>query len=522
MLDINLKNQLKSLLEKVAMPIQILPVLDDSRGAREMAELLADIAPLSDKITLAEPRAPRDGERAPSFAIQRMGSEERVEFAAVPMGHEFTTLALALLQVGGHPPRMGEESAKAAKSLEGPLVFEAYISLTCQNCPEVAQALSALSAINPNIKTTIIDGGLFAKEVEERSIMAVPSVYLNGKLFAQGRMGVDEILAKLDSGAEARRAGELGRKGVFDVLVVGGGPAGAAAAIYAARKGARVGVLAERFGGQVLDTMSIENYISVPATDGPRLAAALEEHVREYGVEIMAGHRAAGIQERDGVIEVSTSAGASLSSKSVIVATGARWREMGVPGEREYRNRGVAYCPHCDGPLFKGKRVAVIGGGNSGVEAAIDLAGIAKSVVLVEFGAALRADEVLLKKLRGLGNVEILTSTQTKEVLGDGSRVTGIECESRQTGEKRLVDLDGVFVQIGLEPNTEWLRGSIDLSERGEIKVGDRGNTSMAGVFAAGDATTTPFKQIIIAAGDGAKAALGAFEEMMRRPASQA
>lgn len=518
MLDINLKNQLKSLLEKVVFPVEVRPVLDDSQGASEMAELLADIAPLSDKVFLAPARAPREGERAPSFSINRAGSAESVEFAAVPMGHEFTTLALALLQVGGHPSRMGEQSAKAAKELRGPMVFEAYISLTCQNCPEVAQALVALSVANPAIKATIIDGGLFPKEVEERSIMAVPSVYLNGKLFAQGRMGVDEILAKLDSGLEARRAGELGEKGTFDVLVVGGGPAGAAAAIYAARKGAKVGVLAERFGGQVLDTMSIENYISVTSTDGPRLAAALEEHVREYGVDIMAGHRAAGISERGALIEVSTSAGAALSSKSVILATGARWREMGVPGEREYRNRGVAYCPHCDGPLFKDKRVAVIGGGNSGVEAAIDLAGIAKSVVLVEFGAALRADEVLLRKLRSLGNVEILTSTQTKEVLGDGAKVTGIECESRVDGSLRLIELDGVFVQIGLEPNTEWLRGSVDLSERSEIKVGNRGDTSMAGVFAAGDATTTPFKQIIIAAGDGAKAALGAFEEMMRRP----
>jgi len=363
----------------------------------------------------------------------------------------------------------------------------------------------------------MIDGALFQSEVEARQIMAVPTVFLNGSNFGQGRMSLEEIVAKLDTGAAARQASALSTKAPFDMLIVGGGPAGAAAAIYAARKGIRTGVAAERFGGQVLDTLGIENFISVKETEGPRLAAALEEHVKSHEVDIMNLQRAASLVPGD-LITVTTESGATLTARSVVIATGARWREMNIPGEREYRNRGVAYCPHCDGPLFKGKPVAVIGGGNSGVEAAIDLAGIVSHVTLVEFDTALRADAVLVKKLRSLANVTILTEAQTTEVIGDGQKVTGLTYKERTSGVTRTVSLAGVFVQIGLVPNTDWLKGTVKLSARGEIEVDARGQTSVPGVFAAGDCTTVPYKQIVIAMGEGAKASLGAFDHLIRSP----
>jgi alkyl hydroperoxide reductase subunit F len=375
--------------------------------------------------------------------------------------------------------------------------------------------------LNPNIRHVAIDGALFRDEVEAREVMSVPTVLLEGKPFGTGRMTVEEILSRIDTGAAARQAEALAGKDAFDVLVVGGGPAGASAAIYAARKGIRTGVLAERFGGQVLDTMGIENFASVPYTEGPKLAAQLEAHVRDYEVDIMQLQRASKLAPagRDGYASVELESGATLKARSIVLATGARWRELGVPGEAEYRNRGVAYCPHCDGPLFKGKRVAVIGGGNSGVEAAIDLAGIVAHVTLVEFDDALRADEVLQRKLRSLPNVEVVTSGQTTEVLGNGQKVEGIRVRDRKDGGERTIALEGVFVQIGLLPNTEWLQGAIDLSPRGEIVIDDRGATSMPGVFAAGDATTVPYKQIVIAMGAGSTAALSAFDHLIRTSA---
>jgi alkyl hydroperoxide reductase subunit F len=377
------------------------------------------------------------------------------------------------------------------------------------------QALNAMSVINPRIKVTSIDGGVFPEEAEARQIMAVPMMFLNGEYFGQGRTSVEEILAKLDTGSGARKAAELSEKEPFDVLIVGGGPAGAAAAIYAARKGIRTGVLADRFGGQVLDTLAIENFVSMKETDGPRFAIALEEHVKHYEVDIMNTQRANKLVPGK-MIEVQTETGAVLKSRSVILATGARWREINVPGEREYRNHGVAYCPHCDGPLFKGKRVAVIGGGNSGVEAAIDLAGIVEHVTLIEFGAELRADAILQKKLRSLSNVRIITSAQTTEIHGDGKKVNGVSYTDRTSGQAEKLELEGVFVQIGLIPNTEWLKGTLDLSRFGEIEVNARGETSVPGVFAAGDVTTVPFKQIVIAVGEGAKASLSAFDYLVR------
>ncbi len=382
----------------------------------------------------------------------------------------------------------------------------------------MVQALNLMAVLNPAIRHVAIDGALFQDEVEARQVMSVPSIYLNGELFGQGRMGEEEILAKLDTGAAARDAEKLNAKDAFDVLVIGGGPAGAAAAIYAARKGIRTGVAAERFGGQVLDTMAIENFISVKETEGPKLARALEEHVREYDVDIMNLQRAAALipAGADGLHEVKMDSGASLKARTLILATGARWREMNVPGEQEYRGRGVAYCPHCDGPLFKSKRVAVIGGGNSGVEAAIDLAGIVAHVTLLEFGEELRADAVLQRKLQSLANVTILKMAQTTEVKGDGQKVTGLVYKDRTSEALHEVQLEGIFVQIGLLPNSDWLKGTVELSRFGEIIVDAKGQTNIPGVFAAGDVTTVPYKQIIIAVGEGAKASLSAFDHLIR------
>ncbi|QXY93491.1 alkyl hydroperoxide reductase subunit F [Pseudomonas sp. MTM4] len=516
MLDTNLKTQLKAYLEKVTQPFEIVASLDDGEKSQEMLALLEDIASLSAQITL---RTDGDDARRPSFALNRIGGNISLRFAGIPMGHEFTSLVLALLQVGGHPSKTAPEVIEQIKNIEGDYSFETYFSLSCQNCPDVVQALNLMAVLNPNIRHVAIDGALFQGEVEARQIMSVPSIYLNGELFGQGRMGEEEILAKLDTGASARDAEKLSAKEAFDVLVVGGGPAGAAAAIYAARKGIRTGVAAERFGGQVLDTMAIENFISVNETEGPKLARALENHVREYDVDIMNLQRAAALipaSAEGGLHEIKLENGGSLKAKTLILATGARWREMNVPGEQQYRGRGVAYCPHCDGPLFKGKRVAVIGGGNSGVEAAIDLAGIVAQVTLIEFDSQLRADAVLQKKLHSLPNVTVITSALTSEVIGDGQKVTGLIYKDRNSSEFHNLELEGIFVQIGLLPNSDWLKGTVELTSRGEIIVDARGETSLPGIFAAGDVTTVPYKQIVIAVGEGAKASLSAFDHLIR------
>ncbi|AOA71307.1 alkyl hydroperoxide reductase subunit F [Stenotrophomonas rhizophila] len=516
MLDANLQSQLKTYLERVTRPIQITAHADDGAKSQEMLELLETLVSLSSQITLD---VRRDGaERTPSFALTTPGQDIHLAFAGLPMGHEFTSLVLALLQVGGHPSKATAEVIEQVQGLEGEYRFETYFSLSCQNCPDVVQALNLAAVLNPRIQHVAIDGGLFPAEVEARQIMSVPTVYLNGEVFDQGRMSLEQIVAKLDTGSAKRDAAKIAAKAPYDVLVIGGGPAGAAAAIYAARKGIRTGVAAERFGGQVLDTMAIENFISVKETEGPKLAMALEQHVREYDVDIMNLQRASGLVPAgdDGLVEIKLENGASLKSRSVILSTGARWRQMNVPGEDQYRNKGVAYCPHCDGPLFKGKRVAVIGGGNSGVEAAIDLAGIVTHVTLLEFDDKLRADEVLQKKLRSLGNVTIITSALTQEVLGDGQKVNGLVYKDRVGGDAHRIELEGIFVQIGLLPNTEWLKDAVALSPRGEVVIDDRGQTSVPGVFAAGDCTTVPYKQIIIAMGAGSTAALSAFDHLIR------
>lgn len=518
MLDANLTQQLKAYLVNIRQPIELVASLGDDAKSRELGELLDEIAALSDKIAVVT----ADDARKPSFLIRRTGTDIGVRFAGIPMGHEFTSLVLALLQVGGHPSKAAQELIEQIKDLEGDFAFESYFSLSCQNCPDVVQALNLMAVLNPRITHTAIDGALFQAEVEARKVMAVPTVFLNGEVFGQGRMELEQIVAKIDSGAEKRAAAKMADKEPFEVLVVGGGPAGAAAAIYAARKGIRTGVAAERFGGQVLDTMAIENFISVPHTEGPKLAAHLEQHVKEYDVDVMNLQRADKLipaRHEGGLHEVVLANGASLKARTLILSTGARWRTMGIPGEDTYRNKGVAYCPHCDGPLFKGKRVAVIGGGNSGVEAAIDLAGIVAHVTLIEYDSQLRADAVLQRKLGSLSNVKVITSALTTEVKGDGEKVSSLTYKDRNHGTEHEIELEGIFVQIGLVPNTEWLKDTVALSNRGEIEIDARGETSQRGIFAAGDCTTVPYKQIVIAMGAGSTAALSAFDYLIRLPA---
>ncbi|HVX18734.1 MAG TPA: alkyl hydroperoxide reductase subunit F [Acidimicrobiales bacterium] len=520
MLDPNLLAQLEGHFAKISTPVELVARFDETARSTDLRSLLDQIASTSDLVEVVEDDTAPD--RTPSFAVRRSGTDVEVAFAGLPVGHELTSLVLAILQVGGHPSTAADEVLDQVRAIDTDLVFETYFSTTCQNCPDVVQALNSMSVVNPRIRHIAIDGAAFQHEVDERHVMAVPTVFCNGELFDQGRMTLDQIVARLDSGAAERRARELEAMEPFDVLIVGGGPAGAAAAIYAARKGIRTGLLAERLGGQVLDTMSIENFVSVPATDGPALAAALQRHVKEHDVEVIDLQRATRLEPAagpGGLARVVLDSGATLEARTVILSTGARWRQLGVPGEAEHRNKGVTYCPHCDGPLFKGKRVAVIGGGNSGVEAAIDLAGVVSRVTLLEFDERLRADDVLQRKLNSLPNAEVILGARTTGVVGDGTAVTGLAYEAVGSGEPRDLGVEGVFVQIGLLPNTEWLDGAIDLTERGEIVIDEHGRTSAPGVFAAGDCTTVPFKQIVVAMGAGSTAALSAFEHLIRTSA---
>lgn len=514
MLDESLKTQLASYLERLKRPLELYVSADDGVASRELVELVNEVADASPQVSVVS--AKEAGQRVPSFGIGAKGEAPRVVFSGLPMGHEFTSLVLALLHVGGHPPKEDSSLLEQIKQLDGDYHFETFFSQSCHNCPDVVQALNLMSALNPRIRHTAIDGGLYQDEVSARQVMGVPTVFLNGERFGQGRMELAEIVAKLDTNDAARRAAQLNQKGVYDVLIVGGGPAGAAAAIYAARKGIATGLIAERFGGQTLDTLAIENYISVPETEGPKFAAALEQHVRVYPVDVIKNERASKLLPGGDVHQLQLQNGAILKAKTVILATGARWRDMNVPGEAEYRTKGVTYCPHCDGPLFKGKRVAVIGGGNSGVEAAIDLAGVVSHVTLLEFADELKADAVLQRKLRSLPNVDIIVQARTTQVNGDGVKVTGLTYENRTTKELVNLPLEGIFVQIGLLPNTDWLKETLELTRFGEIVIDAKCKTSVPGVYAAGDATTVPFKQIIIATGEGAKAALGAFEHLIR------
>ncbi|WP_404332390.1 alkyl hydroperoxide reductase subunit F [Mesobacillus maritimus] len=506
-LDAEIKSQLNQYLQLLENDILLKVSAGSDDVSKEMLALVEELASMSSKITVEKVEL----NRTPSFSINRVGEETGVTFAGVPLGHEFTSLVLALLQVSGRAPKVDQSVIDQIKNIKGEFNFETYVSLTCHNCPDVVQALNIMSVLNPNITHTMIDGAAFKEEVERKDVLAVPAVYLNGEFFNGGRITLQEILAKLGEGP---RAEDFSDKGPFDILVVGGGPAGASAAIYAARKGIKTGIVAERFGGQILDTLSIENFISVKATEGPKLAMALEEHVKEYDIDVMDLVRAKGLEKKE-LFELELENGAVLKSKSVIISTGARWRNVNVPGEQELKNKGVAYCPHCDGPLFAGKDVAVIGGGNSGIEAAIDLAGIVKHVTVLEFAPELKADQVLQERLHSLPNVTVVTNAATSEITGTDN-VTGITYKDRETGEDHHVALQGVFVQIGLVPNTEWLEGTLERNRIGEIIVEKNGSTTMPGVFAAGDCTDSAYNQIIISMGSGATAALGAFDYLIR------
>lgn len=508
LLDAEIKAQLQQYLQLLEGDIVLKVSAGSDSVSKDMLELMDELVAMSPKIKVEHTQL----ERTPSFSVNRPGEDTGIIFAGVPLGHEFTSLVLALLQVSGRAPKVDENVIDQIKSIKGEYKFETYVSLTCNNCPEVVQALNIMSVLNPGISHTMIDGAAYKEEVESKDILAVPTVYLNGEEFGGGRMTLEEIIAKL--GVEPD-ASEFEDKEPFDVLVVGGGPAGASAAIYAARKGIRTGIVAERIGGQVLDTLGIENFISVKRTEGPQFVAAIEEHIRDYDIDVMNLQRAKGLQRKDDFVEVELENGAVLKGKSVILSTGARWREIGVPGEKELKNKGVAYCPHCDGPLFEGKDIAVIGGGNSGVEAAIDLAGIVKHVTLLEYNSELKADQVLQERLKSLSNVTILTNAQTKEIKGT-NKVNGLVYVDRETGEEKHLELEGVFVQIGLVPNTEWLGDSVERNRFGEIVVDKHGATNVPGVFAAGDCTDSAYKQIIISMGSGATAALGAFDYLIR------
>lgn len=507
-LDGEIKAQLNQYLQLMEGDVLLKVSAGSDAVSADMLALVDELASMSSRIKVEKAELAR----TPSFSVNRPNEDTGVVFAGIPLGHEFTSLVLALLQVSGRPPKVEQEIIDQIKSISGEYHFESYISLSCNNCPDVVQALNLMSILNPGITHTMIDGAVFKEEAESKDVLAVPTVFMNGEPFSSGRMSLEEILAKLGNPVDDPSA--LSDKAPFDVLVIGGGPAGASAAIYAARKGIRTGIVADRFGGQILDTLAIENFISVKHTEGPKLAASLEEHVKEYDVDVMKLQRAKRLMKKD-LIEIELENGAVLKSKTVVLSTGARWRNIGVPGEAEFKNKGVAYCPHCDGPLFAGKHVAVIGGGNSGVEAAIDLAGIVKHVTVLEFLPELKADEVLQERLHSLPNVTVLKNVQTKEINGT-DRVEGITYVDRETGDTHSIELQGVFVQIGLVPNTEWLEDSVERNRMGEIIVDSRGATNVPGVFAAGDCTNSPYKQIIISMGSGATASLGAFDYLIR------
>ncbi|MCS0674368.1 alkyl hydroperoxide reductase subunit F [Cytobacillus firmus] len=507
LLDADIKAQLAQYLQMMEGEILLKVSAGSDKVSSDMLALVDELANMSSHIKVERTEL----QRTPSFSVNRPGEDTGITFAGIPLGHEFTSLVLALLQVSGRAPKVDQKVIDQVKKIEGEYRFETYVSLSCHNCPDVVQALNVMSVLNPNISHTMIDGAAYKEEVDAKEIMAVPTVLLNGESFGSGRMSLEEILAKMGTGPDAS---EFADKDPYDVLVIGGGPAGSSAAIYAARKGIRTGIVAERFGGQVMDTLGIENFISVKHTEGPKLVASLEEHVKDYGIDVMNLQRAKRLEKKD-LVEIELENGAVLKSKSVILSTGARWRNVNVPGEAEFKNKGVAYCPHCDGPLFEGKDVAVIGGGNSGVEAAIDLAGIVNHVTVIEFNPELKADAVLQERLNSLPNVTVVTNAQTTEITGT-DKVNGISYMDRETEKQHHVELQGVFVQIGLVPNTDWLGDQIERTRFGEIVVDKHGATNIPGVFAAGDCTDSAYKQIIISMGSGATAALGAFDYLIR------
>ena len=506
MLNADLKQQLQQLLGLMEGDVEFRASIGSDDKSKELKELLDEIAEMSEHITIVE----KELKRTPSFSVSKPDEEAGVTFAGIPLGHEFNSLVLAILQVSGRAPKEKQSIIDQIKGLEGKYNFETYVSLTCQKCPDVVQALNLMSVVNPNITHTMIDGSVFREESED--IMAVPAVFLDGEEFGNGRMTISDILSKLGS---TQDASEFEGKDPYDVLIIGGGPASGSAAIYTARKGLRTGIIADRIGGQVNDTAGIENFITVKETTGSQFSANLAAHIEEYDIDTMTGIRATNIEKTDQAIRVTLENNAVLETKTAIISTGASWRKLNIPGEDRLINKGVAFCPHCDGPLFENKDVAVIGGGNSGVEAAIDLAGIVKHVTLFEYSSELKADTVLQDRLRSLSNVDIHTNARTAEVLGE-DHVTGISYEDLNSGEMKELSLDGIFVQIGLVPNTSWIGDAVELNNRGEVVIDRNNNTNVPGIFAAGDVTDQKNKQIIISMGAGANAALNAFDYIIR------
>jgi alkyl hydroperoxide reductase subunit F len=512
MLDQDLKTQLVSLFENLENSIEFSYARTDHADQAELIELLSDMVSTRGKLSLRENDELAD---YPQFKILKNGQDTRIHFHGIPTGHEFSSLVLAVLNVDGKGRLPDAGLSLRIQKLKGPIQIQTYISLTCENCPNVVQALNQMAVIHPDFRHTMIDGAYSEADIARLGIQGVPSVIVDGRLLHSGRISLVDLIAKLEAefGSDSKAVAHTDL-GLFDVVVVGGGPAGASAAIYSARKGLKTAVVAEKVGGQVQETKGIENLVSVIYTEGPQLTAQLLKHVENYDIQLFENRRVKSIA-KGAVKKLELEGGESLSAKSIIIATGAKWRELGVAGEKEYLGRGVAFCPHCDGPYYKGKKIAVIGGGNSGVEAAIDLAGIVSEVVLIEFGSQLKADQVLINKLNSLSNTSIITSARTTQVLGDGQRVVALEYENRETKGIIKIDLDGVFVQIGLLPNTHFIKDTVELTPHGEIIVDLKGRTSVAGIYAAGDVTTIPYKQIVIAMGEGAKVALAAFEDAM-------
>lgn len=505
MLDQELINQLVQYLALLEADLVITASLDESENAIKTRNFLNEIIALTPRITLKETKL----KRTPSFTIDRVDYVSGITFAGIPLGHEFTSFVLALLQVSGRPPKIDESLVKQIKQINQPLSLETYVSLSCHNCPDVVQALNIMSVLNPLIEHTMIEGSMYKDEVETVGIMAVPTIMLDGEEFGAGRLTLEKILDKIN-GQTSQRI----EKDLFDVLVVGGGPSGASAAIYAARKGIRTGLVTESFGGQPLETLSIENIIGTQYVEGPKLMAQIEDHVLSYPVDLITSQRAVKLEKKD-VIEVTFESGSVLKAKSVVLSTGARWRNLNIPGEQEFKNKGVAYCPHCDGPLFAGKDLVVVGGGNSGIEAAIDLAGIASHVTVLEFMPDLKADQVLQDRLYSLSNVTVLKNVETKEIKGS-TKVEQVTYMNRETNELTTINVQGIFILIGLQPNTEWLGTEFEKTRIGELVTNKQGQTSVPGVFAAGDCTDSAYKQIIISMGSGATAALGAFDYLIR------
>ncbi|NDV90722.1 alkyl hydroperoxide reductase subunit F [Alteromonas sp. 345S023] len=481
----------------------------------ELVSFLSDIAGVSDKLSIEERDTQGNLRSSISFLLEADGVDTGIRFSGIPGGHEFNSLILAILHASGTELKVDDSVKSIVKAVKDELNFEVFISLSCHNCPEVVQALNQFALLNDNITSEMIDGGLYQNLISERDIQGVPSVYLNGELFANGKVDAASLIDKLIERDPSLKEANTGvQLPLQDVTVIGGGPAGVASAIYSARKGLKVTMVAESFGGQVKDTMGIENLISVPKTTGPELVGNLMEHVNDYDITLKEHVRVDNI-EKGNVKTITLSSGEQIRTRSLVVATGARWRELGVPGERENVGNGVAYCPHCDGPFFKGKDVSVIGGGNSGIEAALDLAGIVKSVTVFEFMPTLKADQVLIDQAEKRDNITIIKNAATRQILAENGKVNAIEYQDRSTNEVHTLELAGVFVQIGLVPNSQFMKDVVEMTQYGEIVVDEKCNTSEAGIFAAGDVTTVPYKQIVISMGEGAKASLAAFEYLL-------